>query len=315
VKTDCTVVFYHYIRDAGRTAFPGIKGLSPAEFASQLDWLQARSRIVDGIRFERAALGEEPLSEPSTLLTFDDGFVDHYENAYAEMRRRGIGGIFFVSGATLEAQPVLLNVHKTHFLLSSLGADRFGRVVSDRLDAAGVPAAASAPAREGIYRYDETPDMRAKRLLNYELPYDLADTILDGLFREHVGDPGRFARDLYLSAEMIAEMAHGGMTFGYHTHSHRVLSRLSRAEQRRELAAGVALITRLTGQRTVPFCYPYGFPHTYNTDTLDLLADIGYSMAFNTVRRAAELPAPSRYELPRLDTRDVPRQPEATVHA
>jgi hypothetical protein len=46
-----------------------------------------------------------------------------------------------------------------------------------------------------------------------------------------------------------------------------------------------------------------------------VLAHIGYSLAFNTVRQPAKLPAPSRYELPRLDTRDVPKQPHAPAHA
>jgi peptidoglycan/xylan/chitin deacetylase (PgdA/CDA1 family) len=309
----CTVVFYHYIRDVERTPFPGIKALSTADFASQLDWLGERFRIIDGPAFERAALGEAPLEQASALLTFDDGFVDHYANAYTEMRRRGVGGMFFVAGATLAERPTLLNVHKTHFLLSALGADRFGAVVDARLE--GMPAAPTGSHREGIYRYDEAPDVRAKRRLNYELPYDVADRVLDALFREHIGDPEAFARALYLNADMIAEMARGGMTFGYHSRSHPVLSRLSREAQAAELADGVALIRRLTGQRRVPFCYPYGFTHTYNQDTLDVLAEAGYSVAFNTVRQAARVPVPSRYEVPRFDTRDVVREHEAQVHA
>jgi peptidoglycan/xylan/chitin deacetylase (PgdA/CDA1 family) len=309
----CTVVFYHYVRDVERTRFAGIKALSTADFAAQLDWLGARFRILDGPAFERAALGGERPDGPTALLTFDDGFVDHYEHAFPEMRRRQMGGVFFVSGSTLGDAPELLNVHKTHLLLSALGADRFGTLVTERLQ--GLHVVDASGGRDGIYRYDEAPDVVAKRLLNYELSYDIADRLLDELFREHVGDPVAFARELYLSADMIAEMAYGGMTFGYHTRSHRVLSRLSRQEQEAELLDGVDLIQRLTGQRTVSFCYPYGFTHTYNQDTLDVLAQAGYSVAFNTVRQPARLPVPSRYEVPRFDTRDVVRHYEAQVHA
>jgi len=315
MNTDCTVVFYHYIRDVARTSFPGTKGLSPAEFSAQLDWLESQMRIIDGPTFERAALGAERLPTETALLTFDDGFVDHYENAYPELKARGVGGMFFVSGATLDPQPMLLNVHKTHFLLSTLGAEQFGQDVADCLAAAGHRSSSPADAREGVYRYDEAPDVRAKRQLNYELPYEVADAVLDELFRRYLGDPVRFARALYLTPDMIAEMARGGMTFGYHTRTHRVLSRLPRAEQERELMDGVALIRRLTGQQAVPFCYPYGFSHTYDRDTLDVLSDAGYSVAFTTARRPASLPAASRYEVPRFDTRDLPKQPGAQVHA
>ena len=44
----CTIVFYHYVRDAERTAFPDIRAMSVSGFAAQLDWLQARFDVIDG---------------------------------------------------------------------------------------------------------------------------------------------------------------------------------------------------------------------------------------------------------------------------
>jgi peptidoglycan/xylan/chitin deacetylase (PgdA/CDA1 family) len=310
-SSGCTIVFYHYVRDVDRTAFPGIKALSVAAFEAQLDWLQARYDVLDGPTFERAVLSGSGFERPTALLTFDDGFVDHYENAFPALRARKMGGIFFISGATLGDTPALLNVHRTHFLLSQLGADRFTEEVGEALRAEGVdtagPGAASGSSgtREGIYRYDEAPDVRIKRVLNYEAPYPIANRVLSRLFDTHIGDATEFARGLYLSASQIGEMARGGMTFGFHTETHPVLSRLSREAQRAELRKGPGVIAELTGQSTVSFCYPYGFPHTYNADTLRVLEEGGYSMAFNTVRRQAVIGREPRYELPRFDTRDV----------
>jgi hypothetical protein len=65
-------------------------------------------------------------------------------------------------------------------------------------------------------------------------------------------------------------------------------------------------VRALTGQAQVPFCYPWGGPKTYTRDTLDVLRRAGYSMAFNTVRRRIEVGRDGRFELPRLDTRDLP---------
>ena len=45
---------------------------------------------------------------------------------------------------------------------------------------------------------------------------------------------------------------------------------------------------------------------TYTPDTVRLLAELGYSVAFNTVRRRVDTASVRRYELPRLDTRDLP---------
>jgi peptidoglycan/xylan/chitin deacetylase (PgdA/CDA1 family) len=307
----CTIVFYHYVRDVERTPFPHIKALSVSAFEEQIEWLQARYDIVDGLTFERAVLAGVGLDRPAALLTFDDGFVDHYEHVFPVLRARGLGGIFFLSGATLGDSPSLLNVHMTHFLLSQLGADRFATEVGAALKAEGVNtegaagATGSSPRREGVYRYDEAPDVRIKRVLNYEAPYPVANRVLSWLFARHLGAREEFARSLYLSKAQVREMAAGGMTFGFHTETHPVLSRLSREAQWQELRNGPDLIRELTGQQTVSFCYPYGFTHTYNADTLGVLEESGYSMAFNTVRRAAVVGREPRYELPRVDTRDV----------
>jgi peptidoglycan/xylan/chitin deacetylase (PgdA/CDA1 family) len=313
MTSGCTSVFYHYVRDVERTPFPGIKALSVAAFTAQLDWLQARFDVIDGATFERAVVSGAGFDRPTALLTFDDGFVDHYEHVFPILRDRGLGGIFFVAGRPLDAEPVLLNVHKTHFLLSHLGANRFTEEVAAALEREGVNT--STAEREGIYRYDEAPDVRIKRILNYEAPYPVADRVLSGIFTRHLGDSVTFARGLYLSAAQIREMAQGGMTFGFHTESHPVLSRLDAAAQRTELRNGPRLVAALTGQRSASFCYPYGFSHTYNADTLSVLAECGYSMAFNTVRRETVFGQDRRYELPRFDTRDVARAYEVPAGA
>jgi peptidoglycan/xylan/chitin deacetylase (PgdA/CDA1 family) len=311
----CTIVFYHYVRDVEQTPFPGIKGLSVAEFEAQVDWLAQRYDIIDGPAFERAMLSGRGFDSPTALLTFDDGFVDHFANVFPVLHRRRLGGIFFLVGATLGDRPRLASVHKTHFLLSHLGADRFAGEVSASLANEGVAVTDGARDREGVYRYDEAPDVRVKRILNYDAPYPVVERVLSTLFARHLGDEDGFARRLYLTAPQVREMSAGGMTFGYHTCSHPVLSRLDRDGQRRELCDGVTLIQGLTGQRSVSFCYPYGFTHTYNADTLAALEEFGYSMAFNTVRREARFGEEARYELPRFDTRDVARLHEVATRA
>ena len=98
IGVGCTIVFYHYVRDVERTEFPDIKALSPSAFAAQLDWLQMRFDVIDGSTFERAVRSGAGFNRPTALLTFDDGFVDHYEYVFPVLRSRGLGGIFFLCG-------------------------------------------------------------------------------------------------------------------------------------------------------------------------------------------------------------------------
>lgn len=303
-NADCIVVMYHYVRDTEKTAYPEIKALSVKDFETQLDWLQENFEVMDYPAFEKAVLTGEKPDRPSALLTFDDGFIDHYETVLQIFQKRKITGVFFVAGQTVSKTPQLLNVHAIHFLLAKLGAEEFDRQVKAAVAERSMKT--DERKREGLYRYDEKADVNIKRLLNYELPFDVADEILDALFRAHIGDPGAFAKTLYLSQAQITEMAKNGMTFGPHTETHRVLSRLSREEQEQELSAGAERIRHLTGQASVPFCYPYGHPHTYNADTMKILATTGHATAFNTVRAPVQFGKSTPFELERFDTKDLP---------
>ncbi len=164
---------------------------------------------------------------PTALLTFDDGFVDHYEHVFPLLRARGLGGIFFISGATLARSPAPAERAQDAFPPEPSRrrpVHRGGR--GGARSASRRRRCAPAGARAGIYRYDEAPDVRVKRILNYEAPYPVADRVLSTLFERHLGDSVDFARASVSLVRPGREMAAGGMTFGFHTETHPVLSRL-----------------------------------------------------------------------------------------
>ena len=281
--SQCQIVMYHYVRDTSTTPYPDIKALPTADFERQLDGLQASFEVLTYPQFEQMLKGEIHFDRPTALLTFDDGFIDNYEVVYPIFQRRGISGVFFITSSTQDSKPTLLNVHKTHFLLAKMGATPFANAVESELKRELEAETIAFPNQRGLYRYDNADHRDVKRLLNYEIPFPLADRVLSRLFASVIGeDESEFARGLYVSRAQISEMAAGGMTFGGHTRTHRVLSRLSDDEQYDELADGFTLIRELTGQDSIPFCYPYGHPQTYNQATLEHLSKLGYSTAFNT---------------------------------
>ena len=301
----CLVVMYHYVRDSAATRFPGIRALTTDRFERQLDWLHHEFRIISLDQLEAAVNGVAPLPDDAALLTFDDGFVDHYEGVFPALVARGLTGVFFVSGTALAPSPRVLGVHKTHFLLARLGSEAFGRAVLDEWGRSAVHMS-TASRVFGSDRWEHADERVLKNLLNYDMPLEDAARVLDALFVRLIGDEAAFARELYLDAGKMTQMARAGMRFGYHTQSHRMLSRLSVSQQREELDGGVAMVRALTGQARVSFCYPWGGPGTYTPDTLVLLKEAGYSLAFNTVRRRVGIGVDGRFELPRLDTRDLP---------
>ncbi len=300
----CAVAMYHYIRDTADTPFPTLNALSLADFDAQVAFLGETRRLIGFDEFE-AGLGGAVLPDETALLTFDDGVRDHLE-ILPRLVARGIRGAFFVSGDTLGSQPRMLNVHKVHVLVARLGADTLLERLIRALPAEHVPEKAAEPAAPELYRYDGLAARTVKRLLNYVLPMDVAAGVLSELFEAEFGSESAFARGFYLSEADIVSMSRAGQTFGFHTDTHPVLSRLSRDDQRRELERGPALIRDLTGQAHVPFCVPHGHLSSYNRDTVALLAELGYAASFTVVREVARFGTASRFEVPRLDTKDMP---------
>lgn len=306
----CWVIFYHYLRAPAASDGAGIRALTIDEFSEQLDWLAARADIISYPAFADAVDHQRGFRRPSVLLTFDDGLVDHYDAAFAELKRREMTGVFFVNGDPLNETPQLVNVHRTHLLLDHLGPARLlaevRRLVTRDVRAGRVESA-------DVYRYDGQPEQVVKRLLNYELPYAEVDCVLGELVAEHLGDEREIARRFYLSRADVRDMAAAGMTFGYHTRQHRVLSRLDESAQAAELDGGVTLVQELTGQGGVPFCYPYGHRHTFDGRTTRLLDALGYDMAFTTGRQPAHPERDRRFEIPRFDTVDLSPRGNMTI--
>ena len=85
-----TIVMYHYVRDLERSRFPAIKGLSLERFRRQLDHIKANFTPI-GVEevLEAVASPKSELPPNSILLTFDDGYSDHFLNVFPMLDARG----------------------------------------------------------------------------------------------------------------------------------------------------------------------------------------------------------------------------------
>src|SRR5580692_10506075 len=84
------VLMLHSVCDSG----PFDNALRVADFRALLDYLQAHHNIVSMTdRGEWVGLRDDMVN---VLLTFDDGFIDNYENAVPILREKQISAVFFL---------------------------------------------------------------------------------------------------------------------------------------------------------------------------------------------------------------------------
>src|ERR1700733_2186665 len=114
-----TIVMYHYVRDLERSRFPEIKGLSIERFCRQLDFIQSRHTPITVQDLFDAQAFKKALPPDPILLTFDDGYSDHFANVFPLLDARGIQGCFFPPAQAILEHRVL-DVNKIQFILAAV---------------------------------------------------------------------------------------------------------------------------------------------------------------------------------------------------
>jgi peptidoglycan/xylan/chitin deacetylase (PgdA/CDA1 family) len=90
---------YHYISEPGTDADRLRRDLSvaPVTFEAQLRFLRENGYTSVGLDQVHANLTHgTPLPAKPVVLTFDDGYLDHYTHAFPLLKRYGMTGTFFI---------------------------------------------------------------------------------------------------------------------------------------------------------------------------------------------------------------------------
>jgi peptidoglycan/xylan/chitin deacetylase (PgdA/CDA1 family) len=94
------VLMYHYVNPhGGQSADPFARDLtvSPALFESQLRYLnRAGFRSVGIADLASYLQGHGAMPPKPVILTFDDGYGDHFKHAFPLLKRHGFSGTFFI---------------------------------------------------------------------------------------------------------------------------------------------------------------------------------------------------------------------------
>ncbi|MCV3439800.1 hypothetical protein L8W50_02465 [Campylobacter lari] len=117
-------IMYHYIRNSNKN-FPYFRYLSVDNFKKQLDYFEKEFGFVDYEDFLELC---DKSSDYKTfervkgkiLLTFDDGFIDHFKFVMPELLKRNTFGIFFIPTGVYQRKKAL-DVHRIHYLVGSYG--------------------------------------------------------------------------------------------------------------------------------------------------------------------------------------------------
>jgi len=259
------ILCYHRI---GTRGVPLYSGLPRSVFEQQIAYLRKHYRIIslEELLTERESAKN---NVPGVVITFDDGYADLYSEAFPVLRQYEVPAtIYLVAGAIQSGEIPWYDRIFVAFQVAP--ADKL-------MQELGLPDAIRL----------ETPKQRLVAAARYIFTLR---TLRDAERRERCDSlQRRFPLPLdpimnrMLTWSQIREMQSAGISFGSHTMSHPMLSKLNSRELLYELRDSRNVIENEL-QRPVPdFSYPFGTWDSFNGETCAQLAALHYRSAVSSI--------------------------------
>lgn len=266
-----TVLTYHKIADE-----PDIQDslkVSKATFESQIIYLKKYYTILSGDQLANILMRGDAYPDNSCLITFDDGWLDNYTNAFQILKKHEVPAVIFISTDFIGTNNTFWHENLGEYL-SKLDPETlkelkkgnpFPRDIQDELDIiVRIPQRSRGKQIAkvtGLFK-SYSPDDIESYLIRIGSVFGIHDT---------EREPS------VLSWEQIEVMTKQNIAFGSHTKSHRILTNVSIHDVERELSESKSIIETKTGRKVYFVAYPNG---NYNQQILDKAKGLGYLAGF-----------------------------------
>ena len=306
------IITYHYVRNNEEYNYD-CYARRKDEFKSQIDLFRKEGDIIDPSDIEKAEFYSSNESAKAFLITFDDGYKDHFYCAQY-LSSHNSSGIFFPPVNSIEGN--LLDVNLIHILLGTKGVNK-QNILNEIVKHCKINSTElllnnkKLKIDEYINKFEnkDSYDLRINQLIKKILQRDIINSsereeLCKFLFKKFIGKNSKEeAINLYLSKKEMLQMKKLGMYFGSHGLNHLWLGYLSKKSQFHEIKKSFDYLIRnnfIYRKDPLIMCYPFG---SYNNETLSILKELNVDYSVTTKLGSAFLNKDiSRYELKRWDT-------------
>jgi peptidoglycan/xylan/chitin deacetylase (PgdA/CDA1 family) len=265
------ILCYHRVGTGG---VPFYSELSKELFEAQMAYLKERFRLLSLEEVRRGLQDSAGLQDPAAAdfgvaVTFDDGYRGVFENAFPILQKYQIPATVFLTVDSIETGQVAW-YDRIFLILQVLPAGRL-ELELDRL------------------RHFELSSREARIVTALEI-MSLLRTLPDWRRRECCADlekrvrlPQEELADRMLNWHQVQTMQRAGISFGSHTMTHPVVSRLTPAEMEKELIESKRILETKLDCPVLDFAFPFGKLEECGLEiTSPMMSRCGYRSAATT---------------------------------
>jgi len=260
-RTKAVILCYHRIGTGG---VPFYSGLPTLLFEAQMRYVKSHYNVVP-LAAVPQLLASGELNEPAVAVTFDDGYMGTYTEAFPVLRKYDIPATTYLTVDCIETGR-LAWYDRIFLALQVLEENSF------TIDIVGTTCRyeLSSPASRLQAALDI--NRRLRRIPDEDRVSVVAE------IERRISLPAAAMHRRMLTWDLVRKMQAGGHSFGCHTMTHPAVSRLRPRQYNYELVQSKQLVEERTGRPALDFAFPFGNPPDC-ADVGDILPSMGYRTA------------------------------------
>lgn len=259
------ILVYHRVNDESDPIFPAIP---TAVFARQMEYV-AENYNVCSLDEMTARLRSNELPPNLLAITFDDGYRDNFTHAFPVLRRLGLPATIFLATDAIGTGRVLWQDR----VFAALRETR-ATALKNFPGSEAVPLGGPADRKAALSRI-------LKFLWSLE---DGERSLWVEKLVQQLGAQERIKGDgLMLGWEDVRAMSQHRITFGSHTVTHPVLSRISLQQAKQEIRASKTIIESNLKMPVKHFAYPVGRRADFTEAVKKEVREAGFESAVTTI--------------------------------
>ncbi|MCG3116089.1 MAG: polysaccharide deacetylase family protein [Candidatus Manganitrophus sp. SA1] len=269
------VLTYHRVSET--PDFEDSLKVSLKNFENQMRFIKKNYHIISGEELAEIIKNKQSFPSNSCLITFDDGWIDNYTNAFPVLKRHRIPAIIFISTDYVNTSRVFWHEQLIKIFEKtspSLDINKLGctlktqpGLISEKIrNILRVPISGRRPLIEDLISYLKGFDPKA---IN-----DLVGDLQLLVGREEDNGP------TILSWDQIKEMSQNNVCFGSHAKSHDILTIIPKSQIKEEILESKKIIENKLGKPVHFIAYPNG---NYDAFVTQITREAGYLAGFTCV--------------------------------
>ena len=311
-KNTVSIVAYHYIREPNFSKYKNFNYLKFSKFRKQLSFFKKNFQIVSADEMIYFLQFKEKLKKPLLMLSFDDGYIDHYKYVLPALIKNKIKGCFYPPINIFKGK--LLNVNKIHFILNffqnrkillnlieeyvfnnfnlKINKQKIKKIISKNKVNSKIP------------EYDDQNTLMIKKLLQKLLPRQIREKTCDFILFDYLKmSEKQLCKEIYMNINQLKELNSENMHVGSHGVEHQYWKLHDLDYQKKEIVQSKKFFNHNNiNTKNFSVCYPWG---SYNNDTKKLMENLNLSFGLTSNTGNFNLSSKiNKFFLPRLDANE-----------